>query len=80
MVCDEDTSSCDRVSRATDPFRSRRLRFSPLLSWRASEFSRIRLQYNYDQLKEAAFSGENDAHSVWLGFEFAIGAHAAHAY
>jgi len=80
VECDADAGSCARVSRATDPFRSRRLRLSPLLSFRPTDFSSIRLQYNYDQLKQAAFSGEGDAHSVWLGFEFSIGSHAAHAY
>ena len=54
-------------------------RLAPLLTFRPSEYSRVRLQYNYDQLKQAAF-GEDDAHSVWLGFEFSIGSHPAHSY
>ena len=34
------------ASRDDDPFRDTRFRISPLLLWNASEFSRIRLQYN----------------------------------
>ena len=36
--------------RDGDPFRDKRYRLSPLLSWRASGFTRIRLQYNYDHV------------------------------
>jgi hypothetical protein len=66
------------VSRDTDPFRSDRHRVSPLLVFHPTEFSRLRLQYNYDH---AVFlSGSPDAHSVWLGAEVFFGAHAAHKY
>jgi len=65
------------VRRNSDPFRDDRYRISPLVAWHPTEFSRFRLQYNYDRLK--AFR-ERDAHSVWLGFEFMFGAHAAHKY
>jgi hypothetical protein len=68
--------------RNRDPFRDNRHRLSPLLSWRPTEFSRIRLQYNYDRATHLEFDGlgnrEKDAHSVWLGFEVLIGAHPAH--
>jgi hypothetical protein len=58
-----------------DPFRNQRTRVSPNLTWYPSEFSKIRLQYNYDH-------GElfGDEHSVWLQFEFQLGAHAAHKF
>ncbi len=62
--------------READPFRDRRYRLSPLLSWRPSEFTRIRLQYNYDQATHL----EDDAHSMWLGFEWLYGAHPAHRF
>ena len=65
------------ASRQDDPFRNDRQRFSPLVAWRPSEFARIRLQYNYD-VADTLHAGE--AHSVWLGFEFLIGAHAGHAH
>jgi Uncharacterized protein conserved in bacteria len=63
--------------RDEDPFRANRYRVSPLLVYHLSEFSRLRLQYNYDNAKHL----ENDtAHSVWLGFEVLYGAHPAHKY
>jgi hypothetical protein len=65
------------VGRDNDPFRNDRSRISPLLTWMPSEFSRIRVQYNYDR---ADHLEEKDAHSVWLGFEFIYGAHAGHAF
>ncbi|MBI3248519.1 MAG: hypothetical protein HYZ50_18610 [Deltaproteobacteria bacterium] len=64
--------------RKNDPFRSDRHRVSPLLAWHPTEFSRIRLQYNFDYAKH--LTGGKDAHSVWLGFEIMYGAHAAHTY
>jgi hypothetical protein len=63
--------------REDDPFRNDRTRVSPLLVWQPSEFTRLRLQYNYDRADHLA---GNDAHSVWLGVEFMYGAHAAHTY
>ncbi len=63
------------VGREDDPFRSDRTRISSLLQWQQTHFSRLRLQYNYD---EADFLSSGEAHSVWLGVEVAIGPHAAH--
>ncbi|MDE2059618.1 MAG: DUF4200 domain-containing protein [candidate division NC10 bacterium] len=63
--------------REGDPFRDDRHRVSPLLAWHPSEFSRLRLQYNYDR---ADHLEHQDAHSVWLGVEFLYGAHPAHKY
>ncbi len=62
--------------RKNDPFRDDRHRLSPLLVWRPTEFSRIRLQYNYD----IASHLKDDAHTIWLGFEWLYGAHAAHQF
>ena len=62
--------------RANDPFRDDRQRVAPLLSWRPTEFSRLRLQYNYDQAQHL----EDDAHSVWLGVEILYGQHPAHNF
>jgi len=63
--------------RSDDPFRDDRHRIAPMLVFHPSEYARIRLQYNYDRFDH---SPESAAHSVWLGVEFSMGAHAAHAY
>lgn len=63
--------------RSGDPFRDDRQRITPLLVYHPSEFSRIRLQYSYDR---ADFSEQESAHTLWLGLEFGLGPHAAHAY
>ena len=60
---------------ASDIFRGERTRVSPGITWYPSEFSKIRLQYNYDH-------GElfGDQHSIWLQVEFLLGAHGAHKF
>lgn len=58
-----------------DYSREDRWRISPNLTWYPSEFSKIRLQYNYDDRQ-----GIGRDHSVWLQFEFALGAHGAHKF
>jgi hypothetical protein len=58
-----------------DPLRDTRWRLSPNLTWYPSEFSKIRLQYNYDDRE-----GISDDHSIWLQFEFLLGAHASHGF
>lgn len=58
-----------------DPDRLPRWRLTPALTWYPSEFSKIRLQYNYDDRESAGVD-----HSVWLQFEFLLGAHAAHKF
>src|SRR5216683_1295692 len=58
-----------------DPDRASRWRISPNLTWYPSEFSKIRLQYNYDRR-----NGIGDDHSVWAQFEFLLGTHAAHKF
>jgi hypothetical protein len=60
---------------ASDPLRGERYRLSPELTFFPSEFSKVRLQYNFDH--GDLFS---TAHSVWLQLEFGLGAHAAHKY
>jgi hypothetical protein len=71
---DEDFAA---ISHSDDPFRDERHRFSPLLAWYPTEYSRFRLQYNYDH---AAHIPGKDAHSFWIGAEFLLGAHAAHKF
>jgi hypothetical protein len=60
---------------AEDVFRGQRTRVSPNITFYPSEFSKIRLQYNYDH-------GEHfgDEHSIWLQIEFLLGAHGAHKF
>jgi hypothetical protein len=58
-----------------DVFRGQRTRVSPDLTFYPSEFSKIRLQYNYDH--GALFGTE---HSVWMQVEFLLGAHGAHKF
>lgn len=52
-----------------------RTRLSPNLTWYPTEFSKLRLQYNHDDRK-----GLGTDHSLWLQFEFIMGAHAAHKF
>ena len=63
--------------RDADPARSDRVRLSPMLAYRPTEYSRLRLQYNYD---DAEFLEDGEAHSVWAGIEVLYGAHPAHKY
>ena len=60
---------------ANDVFRGERVRFSPVVTFFPSEFSKLRLQYNYDHGQQFG-----DDHSVWLQMEFLLGAHGAHKF
>lgn len=53
-----------------------RWRVSPALTWFPTEFSKLRLQYNFDRRGPL----QDDAHSLWLQLEFLLGAHAAHKF
>jgi hypothetical protein len=64
-----DAAAFESASRAT------RSRVSPNVTWYPSEFSKVRLQYNYDHR-----AGIGVDHSVWMQFEFLLGAHAAHKF
>lgn len=69
-----DTARYERLFER-DPDRASRWRLSPNFTYYPSEFSKIRLQYNFDRRH-----GLGDDHSVWLQFEFLLGAHAAHKF
>jgi len=58
-----------------DLLRRQRWRLSPNLTWYPSEYSKLRLQYNYDKRKDI-----DDDHSIWFQFELSLGAHAAHSF
>jgi hypothetical protein len=63
-----------------DETRQSRSRISANLTWYPTEFSKIRLQYNHDFLEENAFLASGDADSIFLQFEFILGAHGAHKF
>jgi hypothetical protein len=65
------------AGRSQDPRRDQRLRLSPMLAYWPTEFSRLRLQYNYDW---ADHIEDNQVHSLWLGLEVQFGPHPAHKY
>jgi len=68
-------------SRFTDDLdRQSRSRISANLTWYPTEFSKIRLQYNHDFLYENFFLADRDADSIFLQFEFILGAHGAHKF
>lgn len=54
-----------------------RFRWSPNLTFYPTEFSKLRLQYNYDHGQD--LPNGNDS-SVWLQVEFLLGSHAAHKF
>jgi hypothetical protein len=57
------------------PDRGSRFRASPNFTWYPTEFSKFRVQYNYDDRKALGTD-----HSLWFQFEFLLGAHAAHKF
>jgi hypothetical protein len=63
-----------------DPDRQSRSRISANLTWYPTEFSKIRLQYNHDFFEENFFLADRDVDSVFLQFEFILGAHGAHKF
>ena len=70
-----DWVSGDRGTFSPDENRADRFRISPDLTFYPTEFSKLRLQYNYDhgQLR-------GDDSSVWMQVEFLLGSHAAHKF
>jgi hypothetical protein len=63
-----------------DPDRQSRSRVSADITWYPTEFSKIRLQYNHDWLQENEFLAAREEDSVFLQFEFILGAHGAHKF
>jgi hypothetical protein len=59
----------------TDPRFQPRKRASLEGTWYPTEYSKLRVQYAYDDR-----TGFSNASSVWLQFEFLLGAHAAHKF
>jgi hypothetical protein len=69
-----ETASGDSAAFSAE-LRNHRSRVSPSITWYPTEFSKVRLQYNYDDRE-----GIGTDHSLWMQFEFMIGAHAAHKF
>lgn len=63
--------------RSADSLRDNRHRVSPLILWQPTEFTRFRLQYNFDR---ADFLDDDEAHSFWFSMEVLYGAHMAHPF
>ena len=60
--------------------RQSRWRLSANLTWYPTEFSKIRLQYNQDFLEENFFLSAREVESIFLQWEFILGAHGAHKF
>ncbi|HUQ47869.1 MAG TPA: hypothetical protein VM053_06440 [Gemmatimonadaceae bacterium] len=70
-----DWVSGDDGAAFDSPLRAKRYRVSPNFTIYPTEFSKFRVQYNYDNR-----TGIGSDHSLWFQFEFLIGAHAAHKF
>jgi hypothetical protein len=55
--------------------RENRSRYSTNLTWFPTEYSKVRVQYNFDRR-----AGIGNDSSLWLQLEFLLGAHAAHKF
>ncbi len=73
---DGDTGGSGELADPGDPALASRLRLSPVWTWFPTEYSKLRLQYNFDH----GDALERDEHSLWLQLEFLLGAHAAHKF
>ncbi|HEY1581715.1 MAG TPA: hypothetical protein VGF73_01295 [Chthoniobacterales bacterium] len=63
-----------------DDLRQSRSRIAADVTWYPTEFSKLRLQYNHDFLEANDFLSERQADSIFLQFEFILGAHGAHKF
>jgi hypothetical protein len=61
--------------RSDDPLRDERTRLSAALTWYPTEFSKLRFQYDHDVAQAV-----DDADSLWIQWEFTMGAHGAHKF
>ncbi len=57
-----------------------RYRISAMTDWLSSEFTLLRLQYNYDRSGQDRFGRRRTGHEVVLQLNAAIGAHGAHSF
>jgi hypothetical protein len=59
-----------------DALRDRHFRWSPVLTWYPSEFSKLRFQYNHDRAEHL----DRVESAFWTQFEFMLGTHPAHNF
>ena len=71
-----DGESSPFTDNAVDPLRDFRERWSTNVTFYPSEFSKFRLQYNWDDAEHL----DRDASSLVLQFEFLYGAHGGHKF
>lgn len=64
------------VNDSMDPDSNARFRTALNLTWLPTEYSKIRLQYNYDDAEHL----DSKVHSLWLQVEYNLGSHAAHVF
>jgi outer membrane receptor protein involved in Fe transport len=71
-----DGEESEFTDNAADPLRDLRRRWSANLSFYPSEFSKLRLQYNLDDVEHL----DREAASLVLQFEYLYGAHGGHKF
>ena len=72
-----------RIGTTTHTVVADNLQLFPELTYYPSEFSRVRLQLQYDDvlgLSEEAPGNRDGNFSVWLGFDLSLGKHGAHKF
>ena len=67
-------------SSPASSLEARRSRFSPLVVWTPSHFTRLRLQYNLDRADSLREEHGGRSHGFWPGIDFMYGVHPAHAF
>lgn len=75
----------DYLNQKNSPFtadvtRDSRWRISPNLTWYPTEFSKIRLQYNHDDIQAGPSVRARNEETIILQFEFLLGSHGAHKF
>ena len=71
----------DNTDSAPSASLPARHRLSPMVTFYPSEFSKVRLQYNVDQMFALdATDTTRVEHAVWLQLEFTLGKHGAHKF
>ena len=64
--------------RGIDALRDDRSRISPLLIYKPTEFSRLRLQANVDNADH--LTSDDNVFSLWFGLDFILGTHPPHKF
>lgn len=75
-----DANPIDAIDPTSPDWMADRHRVSAQISYYASHFSKLRLQYNADYLPGINGEGDQLSHSVFIQAELVTGAHGAHSY